>query len=98
MAMMVLGIALTEPVAHGQVTTVFSDAFTTSQGATYTTSGQIGTSPWSVTRSGADWGAQIDGGILNLTNDASAATNANGWVYASVPTSGFGSPWNSTLS
>ena len=98
MAMMVLGIALAEPVAHGQVTTVFSDAFGTSQGATFTTTGAIGTSPWGVTRSGDDWGARIDGGILDLTNDASVTANANGWVYASVPTSGFGSPWNSTLS
>lgn len=85
--------------AHAQTTTtVFSDNFDTSEGATFTTSGQIGTSSWSVTRPGNDWGARIDGGILELTNTASAATNANGWAYASAPTSGFTSPWNSTLS
>lgn len=86
------------PRAMAQATTVFSDNFSTSQGATFTTSGQIGTSPWSVTRSGADWGAQINSGLLTLTNDASGTANANGWVYASVPTSGFTAPWNSTLS
>jgi len=98
MAMMVLGIALAEPVAHGQVTTVFSDAFTTDQGATYTTSGQIGTSPWSVTRSGADWGARIHNEILGLTNTASTETRANGWVFASTDTGSFATPWNTTLS
>lgn len=79
-------------------TTVFSDDFTTSQGATFSTSGSIGTSPWTVTRSGDDWGAQIDNDILGLTNDASATANANGWVFASVATSGFSAPWNSSLS
>jgi len=92
------GVGLTPTAARAQATTVFSDTFGTSQGATFTTSGAIGTSPWVVTRPGADWGARIDGGILDLTNDASATTNANGWVYASVPTSGFVLPWNSTLS
>ena len=64
-------------------TTVFSDNFATSQGTTFTTSGTIGTSDWSVTRSGDDWGARIDNGILELTNTASAATRAVGWVYTS---------------
>ena len=97
-ALSAVGLCLDSRMAHAQATTVFSDAFGTSQGATFTTTGAIGTSPWGVTRPGADWGARIDGGILDLTNDASAATNVNGWVYASVPTSGFASPWNSTLS
>jgi hypothetical protein len=72
-------------------TTVYSDDFSTSQGATYTTSGSIGSSSWTVTRgsastqeTGADWGARIDGGLLQLNNDIGATfTNANGWVYAS---------------
>ena len=63
-------------------TTIFSDNFATSQGSTFTTSGTIGTSDWSVFRSGADWGARIDGGIMELTNDASASANVNGWVYS----------------
>jgi autotransporter-associated beta strand protein len=93
------GLGLTHQGAvQAQETTVFNDSFGTTQGATYTTSGAIGTSPWSVTRPNADWGARIDSGILDLTNDASATANSNGWVYASVPTSGFISPWNSTLS
>jgi len=63
-------------------TTVYSDNFSTSQGATYTTSGNIGTSSWSVTRSGDDWGARIDGGVMTLNNDIGATANANGWVYS----------------
>ncbi len=81
-----------------QAQTVFSDNFNTSQGATFTTGGDIGTSPWTVTRSGADWGARIDNNILELTNTASAATNATGWVYASADTADFTAPWSSILS
>jgi hypothetical protein len=36
--------------------------------------------------------------MLELTNDASASTNVNGWVFVNTPTSGFSSPFNSTLS
>jgi hypothetical protein len=78
-------------------TTVFSDNFATSQGATFTTSGTIGTSDWNVTRSGADWGARIDSNLMTLTNDASATLNADGWVFSSVSTGDFSAPWNSTL-
>ena len=71
-------------------TTVYSDNFSTSQGATYTTNGTIGSSSWTVTRgsvstqqTGADWGARIDNGLMTLNNDAGATfTNANGWVYS----------------
>ena len=69
-------------LAAGQAQ-VISDNFTTSQGATFTTSGAIGTSDWSVTRAGDDWGARIDNGILTLTNDATGTANASGWVLAS---------------
>lgn len=81
-------------------TTVFSDDFATSQGASYTSAaGAIGSSSvWSMTRSGADWGARINGGILDLTNDAGATTNASGWIYGYTLTSGFSSPYNATLS
>lgn len=78
-------------------TTVFSDAFGTDQGTTYTTSGAIGASPWSVNRSGADWGARITNGVLELSNDVSGTANANGWVFASVNTSSFSTPYNTTL-
>jgi hypothetical protein len=67
--------------AHAQ-TTVYSDNFSVSQGATYTTSGNIGTSSWTVARSGDDWGARIDGGVMTLNNDVGPTANANGWVYA----------------
>lgn len=64
-------------------TIVFSDSFSVSQGSSFVTSGAIGTTAWSVTRSGVDWGGRIDNGILELTNDASGEANANGWVFAS---------------
>jgi hypothetical protein len=63
-------------------TIVYNDNFSVSQGATYTTSGNIGTSSWTVARSGDDWGARIDGGVMTLNNDVGATANANGWVYA----------------
>ena len=68
--------------ASGQ-TTIIQDNFNTSQGSTFTTSEQIGTSGWNVSRSGDDWGARIDGGIMTLTNTASSTANVNGWVFAS---------------
>ena len=84
--------------AWGQ-TTVFSDDFGTIQSDTYTTSGVIGTSSWSVNRSGADWGARRStAGQLDVTNDASATANANGWGFANVALSGFSAPYNTTLS
>jgi hypothetical protein len=86
--------------AWGQ-TTVFTDNFSTNTSATYTTSGAIGASSWSVTRSGADWGARrnVSPAQLELTNDVDGAVaNANGWVFASVPLSGFTAPYNPTLS
>jgi uncharacterized repeat protein (TIGR02543 family) len=50
-----------------------------------------------MSRSGNDWGAKINGGLLDLTNDAGVPTNANGWVYGyrdinTLP------GWNTTLS
>ncbi len=79
---------------------VFSENFTTSTGSAYTVSnGPIGTSNlWSMTRSGADFGASINNGILTLTNDASGIANQNGWIIATTPTSGFSSPYNQSLS
>jgi len=43
-------------------------------------------------------GARIDGGVLTLTNDATGAANANGWVFASTATAAFMSPFATTLS
>jgi hypothetical protein len=80
---------------------VFSDDFTSNTSASWTTSGAIGSSNWSVTRSGADWGARrnTSPAQLELTNDASGTSNANGWVFGSVNNSTeFTAPWNTTLS
>lgn len=63
-------------------TIVYSDNFSASQGASYTTSGAIGTSEWTVARSGDDWGARIDGGMMTLNNTATDVARANGWVYS----------------
>jgi hypothetical protein len=81
-------------------TTVFSDDFSTDQSASWTTSGQIGSSAFSVSRSGNDWGARRNSSPaqLELTNDASATANVNGWVFTNTLTSGFSSPYNTTLS
>ncbi len=75
--------------AEGQIV-VYSDNFQTSQGSVYTTSGNIGSSSWNVARSGEDWGARIDGGVMTPNNDASVATQANGWVYSYQQLSGGG--------
>jgi len=81
-------------------TTVFSDNFSTNTSTTWTTSGQIGSSSFFVNRSGDDWGARRNSSPqqLELTNDASATANVNGWVFANVATTGFSSPYNTTLS
>lgn len=68
-------------------TTFFQDDFDASQGASYTTTGAIGSSPWQVLRAGNDWGARIDNNILELTNDASSTGNAVGWIFASIDAS-----------
>jgi trimeric autotransporter adhesin len=80
-------------------TTVFNEDFTTSRGTSFTTAnGAIGTSPnWTMLRSGSDFGARINSGILSLTNDASAAGNVGGWVLASTSISSFTAPYNSIL-
>jgi hypothetical protein len=80
-------------------TTVFTDDFSTDQSAAYTTSGAIGASVWGVTRSGADFGARrnTSPAQLELTNDADATSNANGWVLVSTASSSFTSPYDTIL-
>lgn len=95
--LLLIGFFLVANFAFGQ-TTVFSDNFNTSQGETFTTDGVIGVSDWTVNRSGDDWGARIHGNILELTNTASAAANANGWVFAYAATSDFEATFDNTLS
>ena len=84
-------------VSFGQ-TTVYQDDFSDSQGSDFTTDGLIGTSDWSVNRSGDDWGARIHNGILELTNTAGFASNSNGWVFSHVDIGDkFESSFNTTL-
>ncbi|NCY23245.1 hypothetical protein EBX31_15000, partial [bacterium] len=93
-------LALTVLAATGWgQTTIFSDNFGTSRGSNYSTSaGAIGTdSNWLLTRSGADWGARINGGILDLSNDASGTANANGWIFGYRDINALAG-WNTTLS
>lgn len=80
-------------------TMVFADDFSTDQNTDWTSAGQIGASAWSISRSGADWGARrnTDPAQLELTNDASATANSAGWVFAYTPTSGFSNPYNTSL-
>ncbi|MEI6684067.1 MAG: choice-of-anchor D domain-containing protein, partial [Bacteroidota bacterium] len=91
-------LVLFPSLGRGQ-TTVFTDDFSTNSNAAWTTSGAIGASSWSVTRSGADWGARRNTSPLQLeqTNDVGATANANGWVYSAVPLSTFSSPYTATL-
>ncbi len=79
-------------------TPVFSDDFSTNTSATFTSSGAIGASAWSVVAT-SDFGARrnISPEQLELTNDATGGANANGWVFCSTPTSSFSSPYNTTL-
>ncbi len=78
-------------------TTVHTSDFNVSEGAAYTTSGQIGTSSWHVDRLGDDWGARIHDDMLELTNTAGFAANAVGWVYAYTSTAAFTPPYNTNL-
>lgn len=80
--------------------TVFTENFNspgTPQNPNFTTSGLIGTSKWSVTRSGNDFGAKIDQGFLTLTNDVGSTGNVKGWVLASTSTSNFLAAYNPIL-
>ena len=94
-----LGFMLVSIIGWGQ-TTVFSDDFSTEQSASWTTTGQIGASAISVSRSGADWGARrnTSPAQLELANDVGATTNVAGWVFAYASTAGFSSPYSTTLS
>lgn len=84
---------------HAQIATVFNETFTTSAGTAYTTaSGPIGTSPnWNFLRSGADFGARINSGMMTLVNDASSAFNVTGWGLGYTGTAGFSAPYATTL-
>ena len=85
-------------LSMGQVT-VFNDDFSTNTNTSWTTSGTIGASAWSVLRSGNDWGARrnVAPEQLELTNDASPSTNLAGWIFAMTSTTSFNSPYDTVL-
>lgn len=87
-AIIVVFIGLGASVSEGAV--VFSDDFNraTLNGGTYT---------YTTTVTAGDGAAGVSGDMLQLSNDGSAAANANGRVYTTTPTSAFGSPFNSQL-
>ncbi len=68
-------------------TTAFSDDFSANNSTTWTTTGAIGSTAWTVSRSGNDWGARRTSNRLELTNDASTTGNSNGWAFAYVGSS-----------
>lgn len=76
---------------------VHSSDFNDSQGDEFVTTGNIGTTPWIVNRSGPDWGARIHNNILELTNTAGSEENAVGWVFVHLQADDFSSPYNTTL-
>lgn len=85
----VLAMILT--AGASQAGTVVSDDFSVLQNSgAYVTSGPIGLSSWNATRSGDDWGARIDGNVLELSNDASRSGNTNGWIFAGLTLSDSG--------
>jgi len=88
-AVMAVAIAVLHSLSPtASATTVYSDDFNrASLGA-----------GWTTTITAGDGGASIVSNILQLTNDASGAANANGRVYTTVPTSTFSSPFNQVLS
>lgn len=97
-AFIAIGLFFAYHLSVGQTTTVFNDDFSSPANTVYTvTNGLITDSPtWTMTRSGADFGA----GILNrliLTNDGTNGSNSNGWVLGSTSSSNFLSPYTSTL-
>lgn len=79
---------------------VFNDDFSDSTDPAWTTTGNIGGSAWDVYRLGDDWGARRNTSPqqLELTNDASASGNADGYVLVTSPTSDFPAPYNPVLS
>jgi hypothetical protein len=86
-------------LSFGQTTTVFNDDFTTPNASVYTIAvGPVsGSTIWTMSRSGVDFGSAISGGRLIVTNDGSNGSNSNGWVLASTSASNFAVPYTATL-
>lgn len=56
-----------------------------------------GSFSYTTTVTAGDGAAEINGGLLQLSNDGSGAANANGRVYVTTATSAFGSPYSNQL-
>lgn len=64
-------------------TTVFQDQFSTPASGSYAVSSPVASgSSWKISRSGVDFGARINGGFLDISNDATATGNVNGWAFS----------------
>jgi hypothetical protein len=98
-SIIVIIIILLLPAMNGLAQTVFSDDFSTNTNVAWTTSGVINSSPWSVTRSGDDWGARRNTAPaqLEMTNDAGGIANIAGWVFAYTNTGSYSAPFNQVL-
>lgn len=98
-AYIAIGLFFLYHFSFGQTSTVFNDDFSTPNATNYTiANGPVSSSTvWNMTRSGADFGSAIGGGLLYLTNDGSSASNANGWLLASTSSSNFTTPYATTL-
>ncbi|MFP9116070.1 T9SS sorting signal type C domain-containing protein [Flavobacterium sp. RHBU_3] len=94
----VIAAALVGLLSYGQQVTVYNYNFPTSAGTSYTTTnGLIGTNAsWNLLTSGTDMGGRINNGYLDLTNDATGATNNAGWVLGYVLNAN-STPYNTTL-
>lgn len=63
--------------------TVFTENFNSPPlSPSYSTASNVSSTLWNIERSGDDMGARINGGILDLTNNATGTTNSNGWIFA----------------
>lgn len=88
MARLILGcflLVVTGFISKAQ-TTVFQENFSSpASSGTFSTISPIATgSVWKINRSGIDFGARINGGFLDITNDASGSANANGWAFSFI--------------
>jgi hypothetical protein len=99
-ALVVLGLMLGSLQMSMAQVAVFQDDFGANQSDSWTFTGSIGATDWTGVRSGADWGCRrATSGALQLTNDASATANANGWAFAYVDAStDYSAGYNTTLS
>ena len=86
-------------VSFGQTATVFNEDFTTPNASNYTiVNGPIsGSTNWTMSRSGADFGSGISGGRLVVSNDGSASSNSSGWILGATSSTNFLAPYTTTL-